>query len=304
MSEPLPPQPSRGWYPMPTDPGLERYWDGKSWTEKVRVQGGQGRLLTLISDRRMRKWFALFVIALLAIVVLVNLPKADKPIHESLIPDACSDLLSHDWYELNAREFAHDPDVSARKSNSYFLETFIEDSSKYSVTDQRFVDVLVALSIPLDEMSNSIQFEPAAAAATKTDLEFKKLADYCASVGVDGEAPVLSEATDNSSEVDSKEQARIPEGYTDNQEGIAYKLIPSESCPGTQFGCTTLEIFAYRDCSHGVKVYANFFDVNGQEVARTDADSEPLRAGQSTALILSTGLSTAATATPNQFICQ
>lgn len=304
MSEPLPPQPSRGWYPMPTDPGLERFWDGKTWTEKVRVKGGQGRLISLIGDSRMRKWFALAAIALVAIVVLVNLPKASKPLQESQIPAACSNLLTHDWYELNAREFAHDPDVSARKANAYYLDAFIEDSSKYSNTDQQFVDVLVALSIPLNEMSSAIQFEPAAAAATKTDIEFKNLAEYCATAGVEGEAPVLSEATDNSSEVDSKEQARIPEGYTDNQEGIAYKLIPSDSCGSSQFGCTTLEIFAYRDCAHGVKVYANFFDVNGQEVARTDADSEPLRAGQSTALVLSTGLSTAATATPNQFICQ
>lgn len=311
MTSEKPPQPAEGWYQLPADPDVERYWNGTDWTDKVRVKknGTSSKPKILIAPKH-RKWYLLAFAAVVAITVVFLIAPVGKStpakvvLADPTIEGACEEILSHDWYELNARVFKTGPDIPAREANAYFVEGFIANSSKYKQTDPEFVNKLNVLASYLGDLSDADQFEPAAEIATKVDDAFKDFTKYCANYGVQGDSPVLSEATENNSEIEVDQKSRIPADYVDNGEGIAYKITPSTGCPPSQYGCTSLEMFAYRDCPKGVLVYGNLFDASGSEVARTDVHSDPLVAGQSTVVYLSTGLSTAASGSPNRFICE
>lgn len=311
MSSEQPPQPTEGWYPLPSDPDVERYWNGSDWTDQVRVKKiGSPTKSKIRIPTQHRKWYLLAIAGVIAVtaILIISPVGNSSPVKVELadpsIEGACGEILSHDWYELNARVFKTGPDIPAREANAYFIEGFIANVSKYKATDPEFVNKLNILASYLGDLSKADQFEPAAEIATKVDEAFMDFTNYCANYGVNADAPVLSEATDNNSEIEVDQKSRIPSDYVDNGEGIAYKLIPSKQCGSGQYGCTALEIFAYRDCPKGVLVYANLFDSVGNEVAITDVHSDPLVAGQATVVYLSTGLSTAATATPNRFICE
>ena len=311
MTSDKPPQPAEGWYQLPADPDVERYWNGSEWTDKVRVKKNltTSKFPIHIPPKHL-KWYFLAIasiVAVLAVLVIApigNTTPSNVANADPTIEDACGEILSHDWYELNARVFKTGPDIPAREANAYFVEGFIDKTSKYKTTDPEFATKLNVLASYLRDLADAEQFESAAEIATKVDGAFKDFTTYCANFGIEVDSPVLSEATDNNSEIQVDEKSRIPSDYVDNGEGIAYKLTPSIECPPSQYGCTALEIFAYRDCPRGVLVYGNLFDASGSEVARTDVHSDPLVAGQSTVVYLSTGLSTAASGTPNRFICE
>lgn len=310
MSEPKSPKAKAGWYEIPTDPDLEKYWNGEAWTSQVRHKQASKLSFSPSRQPHLRKWYLLAAVVLVALfgsIALVPISTfwaESSTKNDTSIKTVCEQMLTHNWYELNARAFRSGPDVSAREANAYFVEGFTSGSAKYEQEDPEFTNKLKTLASYLEELASADQFEPAATTATKADAAFQSFANYCEQYGVKQVSPVLSEATDNNSEVSKGDQARIPVGFTDNGEGIAYKLTPSSECPPSQFGCTALEIYAYRDCPRGVLVYGNLFDASGSEVARTDVHSDPLVAGQSTVAYLSTGLSSAASGTPNRFICE
>lgn len=102
---------------------------------------------------------------------------------------------------------------------------------------------------------------------------------------------------------DAKQEIVIPTDFVDSGSGVAYFSTPSNECGSEQFGCTKIEIFAYKDCPKGVKVFANLYSESGQEVARTDAMSSPLVPGSSTSILLSTALNSAVFAQVNHFVC-
>lgn len=59
---------STGWYPHPTAPELERYWDGTAWTEERRLQAPQQ--LTPPSKAPNRRTLAIGAVAVLAVAAI------------------------------------------------------------------------------------------------------------------------------------------------------------------------------------------------------------------------------------------
>lgn len=311
MSSQNPPQPPAGWYELHTDPEIERYWDGSAWTDEIRVKSNKTASRFKIDiPKKHQKWYLLSAIAIIALVIVtVIVPSGKSASHKvtlstPTIEGICEEILSHDWYELNSRQFKTAPDVAAREANTLFIEGVIEKSSDSKITDKDFLNTLNSLATYVGDFTSVEQLQPAVATATKVDEAFNAFTVVCEKYGVKAESPIFSEATDNKSEIDQSEIGRIPSDYVDSGEGIAYKLIPSKQCRSGQYGCTAVEMFAYRDCPRGVQVYANLFNADGNEVAVTDTHSDPLVAGQSTTVYLSTGLSTAASGKPNSFICE
>ncbi|MDH6239544.1 DUF2510 domain-containing protein [Aurantimicrobium minutum] len=312
-SLPKPPLPNPGWYELPTEPEIERYWDGVEWTDNVRVKKSSLRLkrFSPLKNPFLWKWYALALISLIvATFALSNIGQLRSSSSQAItkqnlsIENACSEILGFDWYELNTRQFAIAADIAGRKSNALLLEKFLSSSGDFSEIDSLFIDRITILYSKIKEVSTAGQWENAAISGKEADKEFGKLSEYCSQYGVRIEAPVISEAIENNSKIDPALKANTPESYIDNGEGVAHQIAPSNNCGQEQYGCTRLELYAYKDCPKGILVYANLFDSNGNEVARTDARSEPLVAGQSTFVMLSTGLSTANTAVPNSFICE
>lgn len=310
MSPDESPQPKKGWYDLPSDPEIERFWDGTSWTDQIRIKKGSPSKSLFSPPIPSRKWIVLVVAGIVALAAVVFIvpggTQASKKLELSspTVEEVCDEVLSHDWYELNARQFKSTPDIAAREGNSFFIQGVIQKVSKLNIDNQDFLNKLETLATYLDDFSSADQLQPATESATKVDEAFSSVTAVCEMYGVNAASPVISEATENKSEVVEAQRSRIPSDYVDSGEGVAYKLIPSELCPLAQFGCTAVEMFAYRDCPKGVKVYGNLFNGEGAEVAVTDTHSDPLVAGQSTTVYLSTGLSTAATGKPSRFICE
>lgn len=195
-------------------------------------------------------------------------------------------------------------DASARQANALLLEKYIENGKDLVAQDRKLFDLINNLHREVRGVAEAGTWESAAEAGSKADKQFGELADYCSEFVNVKSVPVLSEATENTSIINDEAKQSIPDGYQDNGEGIAYLVSPANICSQDQFGCTRIEIYVYKDCPKGVLVYANLFDIDGKEVARTDGRTEGLVAGQSSVLMLSTGLSTANSALPNKLICE
>lgn len=308
-----PPVPSPGWYELPHDPEVERYWDGVQWTENVRVKKSSISFQNSspFINPFLWKWYGLALATILVATFAIfgiNFSSENSASSElknsQSIQSACTEILNFDWYVLNTRLFETAGDVSARKSNVLSLEKYLESADEYADIDKSFINRVTALYARLDDVAKAGRWEEAASAAAEADAEFNSLTQQCADYGVNVQSPVISEATENNSPIDEASKGKIPSGYQDDGEGVAYLTAPAEDCGPGQYGCTVLEVFVYKNCPHGVKIYGNLYDANGAEVARTDVLSDPLMAGQSARVFLSTGLSTAVTANPNSFICE
>jgi hypothetical protein len=310
---PQPPRPEPGWYELPGEQDVERYWDGVTWSHNVRIKKSVLKRdnFFLFLYPHLIKWYSLVAVLIAAALVVSVVVTQNSPISSAetasnskySVMSACNEVLGYDWYPLNAREFAHAPDVAARKSNVVFTEALVREAKAGGV-DSRFIELATSLSKELQYFSNTKMLGDAVIAAAAADMQFASLSSFCETVGAKGVTPVISESTENSSEIEPQYQARIPEGYIDNGSGLAYSLSLSGQCPESQYGCTRIELFAYRACPGGVHVYADFYNVSGGPVAVTDAQTEPLQSGQSTVVNLSTGLSTANNAVPNNFVCE
>lgn len=309
---PVPPNPQPGWYELTGEPDIERYWDGVQWTEHVRVKERVVRWTTFspFVNTRLWKWYGLGLCVILVVFALFSSFEIKQSIAVSSVSEntsakeVCSEVLNFEWYKLNTRQFMNNGDASARQANALFLKSFLDRDQELILQDRRLFDILNNVSMHVDDVANARIWEDASDAGTQADTAFVELAEYCSDYLPNATAPVLSEATENTSVIDDEAKQFIPESYIDNGEGIAYALSPGNTCMPGQYGCTSLEIYAYKDCPMGVMVYANLFDAGGKEVARTDGRTEGLVAGQSAVLMLSTGLSTANSATVSKLVCE
>lgn len=308
----VPPNPNPGWYQLTGEPDIERYWDGVQWTEHVRVkkQWVRWTAFSPFLNTKLWKWYGLAV-AVLAVTIflassfVIQRTNSKDPLSTNLsINEVCGQILNFDWYKLNTREFMNDGDASARQSNALFLSTFMNNDKDLNALDRRFFEIFSELYVHVDAVAQAQIWFDAAEAGTKADTAFVALSEHCSQYLPNVTVPVLSESTENNSSIDETAQQRIPETYTDTGEGLAYTSSGANSCGPEQYGCTRLEIYAYKDCPKGVMVYANLFDANGMEVARTDGRTDRLVAGQSDVLMLSTGLGTASSATVSKLVCE
>jgi hypothetical protein len=319
-NEPAPPRPEAGWYELPGEPDVERYWDGVTWSHNVRIKKSilKKENFFLFLYPHLIKWYSLVAVLIVGTLIVGIFSIQNKPISQAAIDtkpnfssidtkqnvmSACSEILNFDWYKINTQVFAHSPDVAARKSNVIFLDSFLEKSNNNQF-DSEFVKLVTAVSRELDSVLNTQYLSEAVVAAASADVQFKSLTDYCNSAGAAGASPIISEATENNSKPDAVNQARIPDGYDDFGNGLAFKLSPAQNCPQVQFGCTKIEIFSYRECPGGVHIYVDFSNLEGGPVAVADYQTGPLQNGQSTAVNAGTALSTAVSAEPNNFVCK
>ena len=317
---PRPPRPEAGWYELPGEPDVERYWDGVSWSHNVRIKKSIIRKenFFLYLYPHLIKWYSLVAVLIVGALTAAIISAQSNSNSQAAIDttqnassidttqnvkDACSEILNFDWYKINTQVFAHSPDVAARKSNVIFLDSFLE-KSKNDQYDPEFIKLVTAVSRELDGVLNTQYLSEAVVAAASADVQFKSLTDFCNSAGSAGASPVISEATENISKPDAVNQARIPDGYDDFGNGLAYKLSPAQNCPQVPFGCTKIEIFSYRECPGGVHIYVDFYNLEGGPVAVADYQTGPLQNGQSTAVNAGTALSTAVSAEPNNFVCK
>lgn len=317
---PKPPRPEAGWYELPGEPDVERYWDGVTWSHNVRIKKSiiKKENFFLFLYPHLIKWYSLVAVLIagaltVALISVQSNSKTQASINTTQdvssidtaqnVKRACADILNFEWYKINTQVFNHAPDVAARKSNVIFLDSYL-GKTKEDQFSPEFVELVTAVSVALDNVLNTPYLSEAVVAAASADAQFITLTDYCNSAGAAGASPVISEATENISRPDAVNQARIPDGYVDYGNGVAYKLSAVPNCSAGQFGCTRIEIFSYRECPGGVHIYADFFDASGGPAAVTDAKTGPLQSGQSSVVTISTGLSTAVSAEPNNFVCK
>lgn len=294
-----------GWYQSPDFEDAERYWDGKKWTDDIRKMDDSATQQTkkpLLNSTK--RWIGLLVIASIGFLIVAflptpqhNLPLASSKSSEISI--ACESLNSINFVPLSSSNFMMPDDLKTRER---IYEEF--NDLKVDYKDIDFRNLVTAVDAALLEISQTHKFEIAVALASEIDVKLSEISKACSESGVKFAPHLVSEVSENEESIDAAFQGQIPDGFTDLGEGLAFSTSAASTCGPDNFGCTELIIFAYKNCPIGVTVYSNFYDSAGNEVARSDNKSAPVKAGKKVKVMVMTGLNTAATSKPNTLICE